>query len=184
MRKLGIINLMIGLFIIAFPSLIGSFLIGSASMLIAFLSLFSMITFYMGRRYLGAILSLVFLVASVRMMYNPQLLLKYVGAALILSSLIQILVMRRNAILISSGITLVLGILAYVNSRASLVVTSVILGIMFVGLGGTMMIWDYLVPGRSVYFRGGRTGTFNAHAERNVKIDEEIEEAEFTEVDD
>lgn len=188
MRKIGLINLLIGLVIIAFPSLIGKFVVGSAALIIASLSLFSMVVFWIGRKYLGAILSLVFFISAVRMMYHPQLLLQYVGSALVLSSLIQILMMRRKAILISSGITLVLGILAYENSQASLVVTTVIFGILFAGLGGTMMIWDYFVPDGSVYFWTWTDGKTVRRVKRNVRISEakkeEIEEAEFTEIED
>lgn len=180
--------MIIGLLTIAFPAFVGEFVIGSAAMVIAGLALLSMVVLFTGRRYMASIISLVFLIASVRIMYSPQLLLKYVGAALIVSSVIQLLITRRNVIFLSSGTTLVLGILAYMNCHASLVVTSVILGILFAGFGGIILFWDSFIlnsPRQSIQFRR-RNG--NPNAKRSIKIDgqgdDEIEEAEFTEIDD
>lgn len=188
MRRIGLISLIIGLTSIAFPSFVGEFVIGSAAMMIAALSLLSMLVLVMGRRYMASIISLVFLSASVRIMYAPQLLLKYVGAALIISSVIQLLLTRRNVIFLSSGTSLVLGILAYMNSHASLVVTSVILGILFAGFGGVILFWDSFIlssPRQSIHIWNRSA---NPNAKRKIKIDEqgddEIEEAKFTEIDD
>ncbi|MDO4754337.1 MAG: hypothetical protein Q4A41_04970 [Bacillota bacterium] len=188
MRKIGLISLLIGLFIVAFPSFVGGFVIGSAAFIIALLSLFSLTVLILGGRYLASSLSLLFLIASVRIMYYPHLLLKYVGAALILSSLVQILIMHRKSVLVSSGFTLVLGILAYINSQASLAVTTVILGILFAGVGGLMMFWDSFVskiPNNTIRFWNYKpTDSPSGKTVRNIKIDEDIEEAKFTEIDE
>lgn len=198
MRKLGVISLIIGLFIVAFPALVGRLVIGSAAYIIALLSLFAAIVMLAGRRYIASLLALLFLATSVRIMIFPSLLLKYAGFALILSSALQILMMRRKTVLLSSASTLLLGILAYMNSHASLMVTTVIMGILFAGIGFLLLFWDSFVsrtPNNQFIFRRTHRAEDSDDDDffvrqsrpiRNIKIDEEveeIEEADFTDVE-
>lgn len=135
MKKFGIVFLLFGIMLLAFPAEIGGLVIGSFAFFIAVPALVAFVFSLLRRNVLAAVLSMLFLLTAGRVLFRPSLLLSYIGTALMISSVVQFVMVRRSEVLITSGITGVLGLLAVYNSNASLRITAIILGIVIVGMG-------------------------------------------------
>lgn len=172
--------LFLGFALLGFPDTVGRFAIRSFALVIAVPALIILVMAIRQKSYVPVVLSVIFLLTALRVVMDPTLLLSYVGACLIFSSAVHLLLVRKPQVWISSGVTAVLGVLALFNAQASLWITSVILGIIVVGVA------VLLIFVRSALIR---SWDFDLRSEHKVKtkiqiLEHEYEEANVKEVDE
>lgn len=141
LQTLGLIISVLGLFFVAFPSLIGIFAVRIITFIFLMIG-FSSLTFSIFvKSKISTFVSLVVLLVGVYAFINPKYVLFLVGVACVISGLNGIfltlskLKSSTERTLISSILLILIGVFAVLNTKAALSTIVLILGIMIVIVG-------------------------------------------------
>lgn len=182
MKNFGIVLIILGALLIAFPTLIGGLVFGSATVLLSLFAAATLVLSLILRNLFFTLVSLLFLFAAFKVMDSP---LYYVGLVMVLSSGFRMLYRRDRRILVSNIVVFALGLFAMWNAAAALTTTGIVLGIVLIGLGVDVFFFLDQSKPRTQNVRtrvepgGGNKG--GVHINTGIS---EYEDAEFTEIDE
>ncbi len=181
MKNFGVLLIVMGTLLVVFPVQIGGLVVGSAAVLLSLFAASALILSLLLKNVFFSIISLVFLLASFKVMDAP---LFYIGLVMVVSTCISVFFKRDRRSLTSNLIIGGLGVFAMINAGAAFTMTGVILGIILIGLGFDVIYMLGFAPASA---QNGVRQRVKPVSRDNVNINSspsDYEEAEFTEIDE
>lgn len=137
--------MILGVVVILFPSFFGNVIISSLAFIVLIPAVLTFIVSIMAKFYRLSVISLVFLVFSIKIIQEPSELLMYVGWSLILSGIFNLLTSRNNKALIASCVAVVVGIFTSLNARVAMSTGAFIMGAILIIIGFYLYKWKSII---------------------------------------
>ena len=189
----GITLGVIGVALIAFPTIIGVLAIKFITLLLMIIGFYGLTFSLVMKSITTTFLSAALLLMSIYAFINPDYILLIIGIAFTLSGSHGLLLYSKRKsdnIILSSVLMILLGVFSIVNSKAALATVMMILGIVILALGIILVYQGKLMkPLKKTFFYkyGSNDTTQNATTHNSrviINIDsDEVEEVDYKEVE-